>query len=173
MRPDCVGRRTIPGCREEVQLKAEDHTQWVGAIVTNLQALETVLRYFLLRVRKQDPQFPQVGDRDAKKTYLTRFLSLGKIIKKYNRVLGADESKFKVDLEVVHIRDAFAHGRLLTSTEIPARLWKFGASKNGRVAIEFSEELTVEWLKSKALMIGREKDKVVECFNARSYEGLR
>ncbi|WP_206685391.1 hypothetical protein, partial [Bradyrhizobium uaiense] len=29
-------------------MKPEDHTQWVGAIVTNLQALETCLRYFLL-----------------------------------------------------------------------------------------------------------------------------
>ena len=94
-------------------MKAEEHTQWVGAIVTNLQALETVLRYFLLRLRKQDPQFPKVGDQDAKKTYLTRYLSLGKIIKKYNRVLAADEGKFKVDLAVVHIRDAFAHGPYL------------------------------------------------------------
>jgi hypothetical protein len=31
----------------------------------------------------------------------------------------------------------------------------------------------VEWLKTKALMIGREKEKVVECFNARGYERLR
>jgi hypothetical protein len=29
---------------------AEDHPQWVGAIVTNLQALETVLRYFLAKM---------------------------------------------------------------------------------------------------------------------------
>jgi hypothetical protein len=31
-------------------MKPEDHSLWVGAIVTNLQALETVLRYFLLRL---------------------------------------------------------------------------------------------------------------------------
>ena len=154
-------------------MKPEDHTQWVGAIVTNLQALETCLRYFLSRLRKQDPQFPKVGDRDAKKTYMTRFLSLGKIIRKYNSALNANEAKYKVSEEVVHVRDAFAHGRLVTPTELPARLWKFATgSKNGRVAIEFSEELTLDWLKAKALMIGSEKDKVVECFNARGYEGL-
>jgi hypothetical protein len=153
-------------------LKPEDHTQWVGAIVTNLQALETCLRYFLVRLRKQDPQFPKVGDRDAKKTYMTRYLSLGKIIRKYNSVLNPTEVKYRVNEEVVHIRDAFAHGRLVTPTELPARLWKFGNSKNGRITIEFSEELTLDWLKSKALMIAGEKDKVVECFNARGYEGL-
>lgn len=97
----------------EITVKAEEHTQWVGAIVTNLQALETVLRYFLVRLRKQDPQFPKVGDRDATKTYLTRYLSLGKIIRKYNGALAGGESKFKVDEAVLHIRDAFAHGRLL------------------------------------------------------------
>jgi hypothetical protein len=156
----------------EVPLKPEDHTQWVGAIVTNLQALETVLRYFLLRLRKQDPLFPKVGDNDAKKTYLTRSLSLGKIINKYNRVLHADEGKFKVDFGIVHIRDAFAHGRLLTPTELPARLWKFGRAKKGSVKIDFGEELTLEWLKNAALMIDREKDKVVACFRAHGYEGL-
>jgi hypothetical protein len=153
-------------------LKPEDHTQWVGAIVTNLQALETCLRYFLVRLRKQDPQFPKVGDHDAKKTYMTRFLSLGKIIRKYNSLLDANETKYRVNEEVVHIRDAFAHGRLVTLTELPARLWKFGSSQNGRVTIEFSEQLTLDWLKAKALVIGDEKDKVVECFNARGYEGL-
>jgi len=91
-------------------LNPEDHTQWVGAIVTNLQALETCLRYFLVRHRKQDRQFPKVGDRDAKKTYMSRFLSLGKIIRKYNSALDAKEAKYRVNEEVVHLRDAFAHG---------------------------------------------------------------
>src|SRR4029077_3541032 len=75
--------------------------------------------YFLLRLRNQDPQFPKVGDANAKKTYLTRSLSLGQIINKYNRVLTVDEAKFKVDFGVVHIRDAFAHGRLLTTEGLP------------------------------------------------------
>src|ERR1700749_72230 len=51
--------------KREVALEGKDHTHLVGCIVTNLQALETVLRYFLLRVHKQDPQFPKVGDTDA------------------------------------------------------------------------------------------------------------
>ena len=43
-------------------MKAEDHTQWVGGIVTNLQALETVLRYFLAKLRNEVVEFPKPGD---------------------------------------------------------------------------------------------------------------
>jgi hypothetical protein len=154
-------------------LKAEDHTQWVGAIVTNLQALETVLRYFLLRLRGQQPEFPQAGDADAKKTYLTRSLSITNLIRNYNGALDKDERRFKVDKDVVRIRNAFAHGRLLTTSELPARLWNFGRSKKGRVLVEFSEELTVEWLKSTSRMIDGERQKVVDCFKSRGYRGLR
>jgi hypothetical protein len=157
----------------EVHLKAEDHTQWVGAIVTNLQALETVLRYFLLKLNKQEVEFPNVGDREAAKTYLTSFLSLDNLIKSYNKALDEAEKQFRVDKTVVSIRDAFAHGRLLTSKELPARLWKFGSSKKKRVKIEFCEELTVEWLKGTSTMIDRERQKVVDCSLARGYQGLR
>jgi hypothetical protein len=154
-------------------MKAEEHTQGVGAIITNLQALETVLRYFLLRLHKQETQFPKAGDTDAKKTYLTRWIALDKLVKNYKAALSEEERKFEVDREVVRIRDAFAHGRLLTSAEIPARLWKFGQSKQGRVKVEFCEELTAEWLKNTWLMIDRERQKVVDCFKGRGYEGLR
>jgi hypothetical protein len=47
--------------------------------------------------------------------------------------------------------------------------WQCG---HGRVKIDFSEELTLEWLKNAALMIDREKGKAVECFKARGYMGL-
>ena len=57
--------------------------------------------------------------------------------------------------------------------ELPFRLWKFGANRNGRVDIEFSEELTADWLKSMSDMIVREKQKVLDCFAARGYQGLR
>jgi hypothetical protein len=66
-----------------------------------------------------------------------------------------------------------AHGRHLTSTVIPARLWKFGQAKQGRVKVEFNEELTPEWLKKTYLMIDGEQQKVVDCFKARGDQGLR
>jgi hypothetical protein len=154
-------------------LEWKDHTHLVGCIVTNLQALETILRYFLLRLHKQEVQFPKVGDADAKETYLTDYLFLGPLIDQYNNALEAAEKEFEVDRQVVVIRDALAHGRLLTSEALPYRLWKFERPKLGRVKIDFCEELTVEWLKGKSDMIDRQRQKVLDCFKSRGYQGLR
>ena len=103
-------------------MKVEEHTQWVGAIVTNLQALETVLRYFLGKLRNEAMEFPKVGDQTVKFSYLTRRTSLGKSIRTFNEALAEPEKQFEVDIGVVHIRDAIAHGRLVTTTELPLRL---------------------------------------------------
>jgi hypothetical protein len=53
----------IPPFGRESYVIAEDHTKGVGAIVTNQQALETVLRYFLAKMNNEDIQFPKVGDK--------------------------------------------------------------------------------------------------------------
>ena len=151
----------------------KDHTHQVGCIITNLQALETVLRYFLLRLHQQEAQFPKVGDADASVTYLTKYAFLGQLVDEYNRALEESEKQFEVDKTVIGVRDAIAHGRLLTTKELPYRLWKFGRPKNGRVQVEFCEELTLEWLRSKSDMIYSQKQKVLECFNARGYKGLQ
>jgi hypothetical protein len=166
-------RQLLYSSKREVDLKTEEHTQWVGAIVTNLQALETVLRYFLATLRNEVVEFPKPGDQTAKFSYLTWHTSLGKLIRTFNEALAEAEKKFEVDIGVVHIRDAIAHGRLVTTEELPFRLWKFGANRNGRVGIEFSEELTADWLKSTSDVIVREKQKVLDCFAARGYQGLR
>jgi hypothetical protein len=114
-------------------VKAEEHTHGVGAIITNLQALETVLRYFLLKLRNQTAEFPKVGDQAAKKTYLTRSLSLDKLIRNYNSNLTKEERKFAIDRDVTRVRNAFAHGRLLTTSELPGRLWNFKVTGCGKL----------------------------------------
>jgi hypothetical protein len=157
-------------------LEVTEHTQLVGGVVTNLQALETVLRYFLLRLHAQEMQFPKIGDREANETYFTNYLFLGNLVDEYNGTLTETEKKnFAVDRMVVDIRDAIAHGRLLTSTskeQLPFRLWKFGRPNNGRVPVEFCEQLTAEWLRQTSGMIDRQRQKVVDCFKARRYQGL-
>jgi hypothetical protein len=113
--------------REGGKVKVEEHTQWVGAIVTNLQALETVLRYFLAKLRNEIVEFPKVGDQTVKLTYLTRRTSLGKLIRTFNEALTHAEKNFKVDIGVVHIRDAIAHGRLVTAV---AGFWSISAPRS-------------------------------------------
>ena len=47
----------------------------VGAIVTNLQALESALRRFLVERYGQCSNFPKMGDTTACRSYLTAFES--------------------------------------------------------------------------------------------------
>jgi hypothetical protein len=44
---------------------------------------------------------------------------------------------------------------------------------NGRVPVELSEVLTLDYLTRTWKMIDAERGKVVACFQARGYEGLR
>jgi hypothetical protein len=154
-------------------MEVEEHTKSVGAVITNLQALETVVRYFLLKANSQEPDFPNPGAKDTSITYLSDFRSLRGLIRLYNEKLVDAEAPYAVDLEaVLEIRDAFAHGRLVTTSELPATLWKFGEPVNGRAPIEFCEVLTVDFLTATRKMIDDERGKVVTCFKARRYEGL-
>lgn len=152
----------------------QSHSLGVGAIVTNLQALETVLRCFLMQKDGTPITFPKLGDTSAPETWLTRFVSLGGLISNYNSALSETEKPTKaIDLSVVEIRDAFAHGRLFVyGDSFPGTLWKFGRGKRGQVPVEFCEKLTDEWLTGKRNFIDAQRTRVVECFKARGYRGL-
>jgi hypothetical protein len=108
-------------------------------------------------------------------TFLTDYRSLGNLLMLYNEKLTeAETQNHAIDsAPILLIRDALAHGRILTTAELPFTLWKFSEPKNGRVPIEFSEVMTLEWLKKTAKLIEDQKDKVVACFKARGYTGLR
>jgi len=166
-------RRLINFHARATRMKIEDHTQGVGNIVTNLQALETVVRYFLIKATHQAAEFPKPGDEQVPINYLTAYKSLGPLIRTYNEKLTTDEQKYAVDPGVVKVRDAFAHGRLVTAAALPYTLWKFGEPINTRVKVEFCETLTSEWLKKTWLQIDAEREKVMQCFKSRKYEGLR
>jgi hypothetical protein len=83
----------------------------------------------------------------------------------FNAPISATETA-EWGMEFRVIRNAFAHGRLQTDNEFPARLWKFGLARDGRVPVEFCEELTVEWFKEKC-----QRQRVVDCFKARGIKG--
>jgi hypothetical protein len=151
-----------------------DHIAGVGAIVTNLQALETSLRFFLGRRYDQHLEFPKPGDAAARQSYLTAFAPLGELIEDFNKSLKPEEEHFKMSFEAVRVRDALAHGRLVVPEppSWPATLWKFGKVKDGRMPVEFCQELTVEWMKDQYVKIERQHQNVINCFAARGYKGL-
>jgi hypothetical protein len=97
--------------------------------------------------KAKEVEFPKIDANDAPENALTRYNFFGALVDQYNRLLKDEEQEFKVDRKVVKIRDAIAHGRLLASEQQPPfRLWKFGHPKNGRVPVEFCQDLTEEWL---------------------------
>ncbi len=121
-------------------MKADDYGYWVGAIVTNLSALETTLRYFLATANNQPRDFPKRGDIDAPITFLTDYRSLSNLLMLYNENLTATETQHTIASEpIVMIRNYLAHGRILPTADLPFTLWKFGEPKNGRVPIKSSE----------------------------------
>jgi hypothetical protein len=72
-------------------VEVDDYTRLLGAIITNLQALETVLRYHSMGAKAREVQFPRAGERDAIENDLTSWVTLGKLIKRFNNSLGSDE----------------------------------------------------------------------------------
>jgi hypothetical protein len=157
-------------------MKDEEHTTGVGNIVTNLQALESVLRGFLVERFGQCAGFPKIGDKLACRNYLTSWISLGDLIDDYYASLSENEKQYSIDKTVVTIRDALAHGRLFVrgaNPTPPFELWKFGKATGGKMPVEFCETLAAEWLKSTWLLIDREQQKVVTCSRGRGYKLLR
>jgi hypothetical protein len=147
----------------------KDHCLRVGYIHTNLAALESSLRFFLLKVNGQTFSAPKAGDVDAPVNYITKYASLGGLIKKYNGALTPTESAYKITDRSVRIRDALAHGRLVApANDYPLTLWKFGEEQSGRVPVAY-EVLTVDWLDKTWKMINREKELVDACSKQRGY----
>jgi hypothetical protein len=156
-------------------MDSKAHTNGVGNIVTNLQALESVLRGFLVERYGQCTRFPMLGDKIACRSYLTAWISLGDLVNDYHRDLKENEKQFSIDPAVVLVRDALAHGRLIVrgaNPQPPFELWKFGRVQDGKVVVDFSETLTEDWLKAKWLLIDAERQKVLDCSKARGYKLL-
>jgi hypothetical protein len=123
------------GVRAE-QMDFKEHCLQVGYIHTNLAALESSLRFFLLKANDQTFIVPKTEDADAPINYITKYISLGALIKGYNDELTESErATYLVSDDPVRIRDSLAHGRLVApGNTFPVTLWKFGQDKGGQGA---------------------------------------
>ena len=159
------------GGTEAQSMDYKDHCLRIGYIHTNLAALESALRFLLLKANKETFTSPKPEDTDAPVNHITNFKSLSWLIKEYNSKLDSSEStQFALDEEFVRIRDALAHGRLVAPmNNYPLTLWKFGPPKSGRVSIEYNEVLTVDWLDKTWKMINQQKELVTACSKKRGY----
>jgi hypothetical protein len=89
----------------------KDHCLRVGYIHMNLTALESSLRFFLLKANNETFAPPKAEDTETPLTQMTNYASLGWLIKEYNNKLDAKElPQFAIDNASERIRDALAHG---------------------------------------------------------------
>lgn len=154
-------------------MEQDDHTHGVGRIITNLEALEFVIRIFLTKANDQKLEFPTPETTELPETFVTNYMSLGELIDEYNNILSPAERIHCVDAQVVKIRDAFAHGRIYSNSEsFPIALYKFSRPKDGKAAVEYAETLTTDWLKQKGDLIHTQTGKVVACGKSRKYKSF-
>jgi len=147
----------------------KEHVLYLGNLMMNFQLLEGVIRAFLHAFPGQQ----LFNDEYAAKgifaqpvgTYypdnaLTNYDSLGELIKKFNKY--ADQYAIqKVDISLVEIRDAIAHGRVFAQEPgqpespfgLPLRLVKFDRPFNGKTKMVFNEIMTDSWFERQQIRV--------------------
>jgi len=160
-------------------MRVKTHTRYTGIMVLNFQAIETAIRAFLECQEGRRITFPlyKPDIKTAPLTRMTDYEYFGPLVAEFNSSLRTEDEKkrFTLDTSIVDVRNALAHGRLFTEeTHFPARLWKFGRPDgDGNATVEFCQLLTPEWLLKTHNNIARQYAKVLSCFSARKYKGLR
>lgn len=158
-----------------------DHTLALGKLVTNLLSLEAALRFFLSDTDAANglPQ-ASLGEllrarlgQSFELCALTDYGALGALIDRYNERVLPRAVSLKINREeLVTLRDALAHGRLVSSEPAPPlTLFKFTRPLPGAatVTVAVAERLTPEWFRHHTSRIFREVQNVTE---ARQLFGL-
>jgi hypothetical protein len=146
-----------------------------GRLLVSFQCLEFALRSFLYG-RGDPPHDPLPPGTDLNtmtfgdivpENAMTRWDSLTRLIKRYNRAI--DDPHLAVDLSLVELRDALAHGRIAASFSSPnLTLIKFTRPYAGRVEVGYREELTPEWLASQIQRVLAACEKVARAATSRT-----
>lgn len=151
----------------------------VGAILVNLQSLELMLRLFLTHASGQMITLPSAAGQDVQETFLTNYMTLGELVDEYNQRLSASEGSFRIDRSVVAIRDALAHGRLLSvepidSPGLTVTMFTFQKpDRKGLVKVKGVEKLEPGLLAVKRQFVRRQAEVVGACSSHRGYTVLR
>jgi hypothetical protein len=144
-----------------------DMSNNIGKIVMNLQSLELSLRLVLDRLQNLDGGTEidlmdlTVGEW-VSENYFTNYNTLNQLIKKFNSELRSRGLTERVDDSIVELRDAIAHGRVLAlNPEGPYRMVKFSQSKDNKVQVVRSLDITKDWLSEQVSKTNSEIRKVI------------
>lgn len=151
----------------------------IGSVVTNLQSLEFALRLFLDETQGR----PGVGNNKplnltkltvgewVPENNLTNYDTLKQLIQKTNAELQKRGLSERIDESLVQLRDAIAHGRVLSLyLEGPLHIVKFSKPDKSKVQVEMSIEVTPEWL---SLQVRRTQDELLKVVKLGQLIGLK
>ncbi|MCI0707542.1 MAG: hypothetical protein L0Y80_08685 [Ignavibacteriae bacterium] len=148
----------------------DEHTMLLGKLHVNLLSLELVLRFFLCESKGENAKVPEPVEKVVLLTYLTNYDSLGELIKQYNDFVGNGSPEHQVDDSVVELRDALAHGRVLSNfAEGPLRLFKFGKPIKFNVPKTYDEIMTKKWFEYNTGFIHEQIDRIIACGKSRGF----
>jgi hypothetical protein len=143
----------------------------LGSIVVNLQSLEFALRLFLDETQSypnsQNDTVTNLTGLDVgewvSESYFTNYDTLKQLIRKANSELQKRGLSDRIDESLVELRDAIAHGRVLSSNpDGPFRILKFSKPIDGKVQVKISVDMTPDWLSQQTKRTHDEILKVVK-----------
>ena len=150
----------------------EEHYKLLGKLVGNFQTLEFVLRGFLQELPSARPMGIPSGtdiysfpvDSELPESEITSYDTLRDLIKKFNIEMETRGGS-TIDVALVAVRDALAHGRVSAPTpDDTMRLIKFGKpDKKGRVRVDFNQQMTKSWFEDQ---IARVRQAIIAVNNA-------
>ncbi|MDD2762409.1 MAG: hypothetical protein PHE83_00385 [Opitutaceae bacterium] len=147
----------VPHPRPDEVLREITFERLLGKLVSKFQALEMLIRGFLHKLPKRaalgvphgtDIWMLPVGT-ELPISEITDYDSMERLIQRFNLETTRLNLGPIIDVELVSIRDALAHGRVAANAKDPTstmRLLKFSKPFHGRVRITLSEPLNYEWL---------------------------
>lgn len=148
--------------------KSIDIPSNIGKIVINLKSLEFSLRLILDRLQNLDGSTNidlmdlTIGEW-VSENYFTNYDTLNQLIKKVNSELASRGLSERVDDSIVELRDAIAHGRVLAlNPEGPYRMVKFSQSKDNKVQVVVSLDITKDWLSHQISRTNNEVQKTIK-----------
>ena len=130
-------------------MNEQQHIDQLGKLVLNLHAIEGAIRHFLYlhvddKIPSVDLESVTVGD-IVPLNSITDYDSLGRLIDRFNAYCHSQGVGAELSMELVSLRDAIAHGRVLTRTALPMRISKFSRPRNGEVRVEYHQTMDQAW----------------------------
>lgn len=131
---------------------------WLGSLISQLHTLELLLRHY---AHFREPSKPgldffalKVGDK-LPATALTDYKSLTRLMNDFNQAMASMQIE-GLSREIVDLRDALAHGRVLGETAgPPLTLVKFGreAGTPPEVIVEVAATMTEDWFQTQQRLV--------------------